>query len=325
MRMRRGWFLVIGLLTLTSSAFAADPGTGFEPLNPVSDQKAGSLLIFNIYTSSVAAPAAQNTKISITNTNDSSGIAIHLFFIDGASCSIADRYLCLTPNQTGLLLASEQDPGTSGYLVAIATDFNGLPALHNYLIGDEFVKFDTGHFASLGADAYTKINNVNVVSGDGTLAAAFLDGINLAGSYSAAARVLAVDNIGSAQSGNDTLLIFNRLGGNLHVAVTGAGSLFGILYDDAERPHSFNFVAGCHFRFRLNDAFPRTAPRFTQVIPAGQSGWMKFWAISDIALSGAVITRSTVAGASSFDGGHTLHALRLTSAVYTLPVFPPSC
>jgi hypothetical protein len=329
MKTRKGLLLLVGMTMLilaSTTAMAADPGTPFDPLQQASDQKAGSILFYNIYTSSVSAPALQNTKMSMTNTSSSNGIAVHLFFVDGAACSVADRYICLTANQTTVLLASEQDPGTSGYLLAVATDFDGLPALHNFLIGDEYVKFDTGHFASLGADAYAKINDTNVVSTDGSLAALFFDGLNLAGSYNTAPRVVAIDNIGAPASGNDTLLILNRIGGNLTTTAGSLGPMFGLLFDDAEQPHSFNFNGGCHFRLRLSDAFPRTAPRLSQVIPAGQSGWMKVFGVADVALSGVVITASTAPGAGSFSGGHSLHALRLSaSGVYTMPVFAPGC
>jgi hypothetical protein len=314
------------LVAFSGTARAADPGTPFDANSLPSAQRAGSLLVYNVYTSSVTAPALQNTKISITNTSDSIPTNVHLFFIDGLSCSVADRYICLTPNQTAVLLASEQDPGTTGYLLAVATYNDGLPSQHNYLIGDEYVKFDTGHFASLGADAYAKANDFNAVSTDGSLALLFLDGQNFAGSYGTAPRVLAVDNIGSAADGNDTLLIINRVGASLTVAAFTIGGAFGILYDDAEQPHSFNFNGGCHFRIRLNDAFPKTAPRFSQVIPAGQTGWMKFWSQSDIAISGAVIVKTTTSGAGSFNEGHTLHGLRFSrTATYTFPVFPPGC
>jgi hypothetical protein len=40
---------------------------------------------------------------------------------------------------------------------------------------------------------------------------------------------------------------------------------------------------------QLNNDFPKTSPRFDQVIPAGQTGWTKFWGTSDVGIIGAVI------------------------------------
>lgn len=320
------FLMMFAVLAAATVARAADPGLTYPIESTTSDDKAGSLLIYNIYTSSPATPSSQNTRINVTNTSTTSNVFVHLFFVDGNSCSIADRYICLSVSQTMTLLASEQDPGTTGYLVAIATDFEGLPTVHNFLIGDEYVKFETGHFAGLGANAHTKLTATNVVSTDGTLAALFLDGVNLAGSYTRTGRVLAVDNIGDRASGNDTLLILNRIGGNLGVGAATLGNLFGLLYDDAEQPHSFTFPGGCQFRGRLTNDFPKTVPRFELVIPAGQSGWMKVWSQADIGISGAVLNRNSTAGAGSFTEGHNLHRLTLTAAAnYVIPIFPPGC
>ena len=66
--------------------------------------------------------------------------------------------------------------------------------------------------------------------------------------------------------------------------------------------------------------FPRTVPRYDQVIPAGRSGWMKLWAGVDQGLSGAMINFHASNG---FNQGHNLHILSLTDSVtYTIPVFP---
>ncbi|HEX9001206.1 MAG TPA: hypothetical protein VGB07_14975, partial [Blastocatellia bacterium] len=77
-----------------------------------------------------------------------------------------------------------------------------------------------------------------------------------------------------------------------------------------------------------SNSFPRTTPRFEQAIPAGRSGWMKFWSANGAALVGAMHTRNdnSQISASAFEGGHNLHVLRLLPrAVITVPVFPPSC
>jgi hypothetical protein len=327
-RFIRAFMALFALVIMSSVASAADPGLAFPASSEGSDDKAGSILIYNIYTSSPSSPSQQNTRFSITNTSSTSGIAVHLFFVDGTTCSIADRYICLTASQTATFLASEQDPGTTGYLIAIASTLDGLPAQFNFLIGDEYVKFETGHFASLGAEAYSKLTDTNVVSTDGSLAAVFFDGVLLAGSYNRLSRVVAVDNIGSRADGNDTLLILNRIGGSLVTGAATLGSLFGLLYNDAEEPHSFNLSGGCQLRSALGNNFPRTTPRFETVIPAGQTGWMKIYSVSDLAITGSVINFNANArvASGSFSEGHNLHKLRLTAAAnLVIPLFPPSC
>ncbi len=306
---------------------AVGPGVLFPDTAEVSDQKAGSVLVYNLYSSSIAAPNAQNTRISITNTHPGLAIAVHLFFVDGATCSIADSLICLTPNQTASFLASDIDPGTTGYIVAVASDrITGCPIDFNYLIGDEYVKLSSGHAANLAAEGFAAIaGGLATCNPFSVTALLSFDGL----SYNRAPRVLAASNIPSRADGNDTLIVLNRVGGSLAAGASTLGSIFGILYDDAENPLSFTFTAGvCQFRSSLSSSFPRVAPRFEQFVPAGRSSWAKFYSQSDIALLGAQLNFNANAGtaANAFNQGHNLHKLTLTSAAtLTIPIFPPNC
>lgn len=321
---------LIALVLFSSFALAADPGLPYPDAagtNEASDQKAGSLLFYNIYSSSAANPNQANTRVSITNTGES-GAFVHLFFVDGATCAVADSYICLTKTQTMSFLASDIDPGITGYIVAVAVNDDGTPRKHNFLTGSLYVRLESGHAANLGAIAFAKFNDNNVISTDGTLAALFFDGANLAGSYNRAPRVVAVDDIPARADGNDTLLILNRVGGNLTTTANSLGSLFGILFDDAETPYSFTFSGGCQFRNSISNNFPRTTPRVENIITAGQSGWLKVWSTADIAILGSIINKSTSANpsASAYNGGRNLHHLTLSAAAnFVIPVFRPSC
>jgi uncharacterized repeat protein (TIGR01451 family) len=303
------------------------PGLTLPPASPVSDTKPGSVLIFPYYTSDASNPNRTNTRISITNVENQWSACVHLFFVDGTSCSVADATLCLTPNQTASFLLSDIDPGTSGYLVAVLVDcMTGCPLNINTLIGHEYVKLASGHAANLGAEAIAGLPGV-LASCDGNSSTAELrfDGVM----YNQLPRVLALDNIASRADGNDTLLIINRIGGSLATGAATLGALFGLLYDDAENPLSFSFPAGtCQFRSSLSNNFPRVAPRFEQFIPAGRFGWAKFYSLSDIGILGAAINFNPNAGtaANAFNQGHNLHKLALTSsASLTIPIFPPNC
>jgi hypothetical protein len=308
------------------------PGEPYPALAEVSDQKEGSILFYPIYTSDAANANTQNTRISITNTSSTERVAVHLYAVDGSSCAILDAFLCLTPNQTTTFLASDFDPGNTGYLMAVAVDENnGLPRAFNELIGDLYVKFSSGHAANLGAEAIAAAMmfpggvNTNV-----TTTTLKFDGMN----YNRLPRILAADNIPSSADGNSTMLIVNRVGGNFTLSGALIGGLTGLLYDDSEQ--SFSFTANqssCQFRTILSNTFPRTFTPFNRVIPAGRTGWMKFWGVddsrgSDKALFGAMINFNSgaAANAGAFNQGHNLHHLTLTDrAEIVVPVFIPSC
>lgn len=319
---------LFALAMMSMSALAADPGLPFPQESEVNDQKAGSLLIYNFYTSSATASNTDNTRINITNTNNYYAAFVHLYFV-AESCTVADSTICLTANQTASFLTSDFDPGFRGYIVAVAVNgVNGQPIRHNYLIGDEYIKMASGHSANLGAEAFSKLNDDNVISTDGTLAALFFDGLNLAGSYNRVPRVLAADNIPSRVDGNDSLIILNRVGGNLTTGPGSIGPIFGLLYDDAENVLSFTTSGGCQKRFSVTNTEPRTVPRFETFIPSGRSGWMKLWGAGDVGILGAMINfnANAAAQANAFNSGHNLHKLTLTFAAnYIVPVFPPNC
>ena len=315
-------FLALMALTMLSlSALAADPGTPIPATSAVSDQKAGSVLIYNLYASSSTNPAAENTRLNITNTNSTSGVFVHLFFVDGKTCSVADSYICLSKSQTTSILASDVDPDVMGYVVAVAVDSNGCPIKANDLIGDEFVKLASGHAANLGAEAIAALVTPACPAGAFSTVL-FFDNVD----YNPLPRVLAIDNVASAKDGNDTLLVLNRIGGSLVDGAFSIGPVFGILFDELESGHSFSFTGGCQLRATLSDSFPRTTPRYTSVVPAGSTGWLKFWATSDRALLGAVFNKNAQASATSFNGAHNLHKLTTTTAgSYTIPVFTAMC
>ena len=302
------------------------PGLPYPVVAEASDQKAGSILIFPIYTSNATNPSVENTKINITNVAETETACIHLFAIDGDSCSVLDVYTCLTPNQTVSFQAADFDPGASGYIMAVAVDCQtGLPKAFNCLIGDEYVKFASGHAANLGAVAVSALlvnpagTNSNV-----TKATIRFDGVR----YNQLPRVVSIDNIASKQQGNSTLLILDSIGGDLTVSASQLGSLFGYLYDDLENSYSFTSnQQRCQAKLLLSNNFPRIFNGFTNVIPAGSSGWMKLWLTNEAPLIGSVINfNPNTVSQSMFSQGHNLHTLTLTdTAILTVPIARPGC
>ena len=301
------------------------PGGILPATSEASDQKMGSVLIYNIYTSGATSGNTQNTRINITNTHPSRPSFVHLFFV-AESCAVADSYICLTATQTASFLASDLDPGTTGYLVAVAVNQIGCPTSFNYLIGDEYVKFTAGHAANLGAIAFSQLaGGLPGCNDTSNTAQINFDGV----SYNRTPATLALDNVGSRADGNDTLLILNRIGGNLGIGAASLGTLFGIFYDDAENALSFSVTGGCQLRNSITNNFPRITPRFETFVPAGRSGWLKvFNQTGAIGITGAAINFNPNASSSAgaFNQGHNLHHLTLNNQMnYIIPVFPPSC
>jgi hypothetical protein len=188
------------------------------------------------------------------------------------------------------------------------------------------VKFSSGHAANLGAIAFSQLaGGLPLCDGNSVTATLNFDGI----SYNRTPAVLALSNIGSRADGNDTLLILNRIGGNLGIGAASLGSLFGILYDDAENALSFSVTGGCQLRSSINNNFPRTTPRFETFVPAGRTGWIRIYnQTGAIGMTGAAINFNSNAASSAgaFNQGHNLHHLTLNNTMnYIIPIFPPSC
>jgi hypothetical protein len=303
-------------------AAAQGQGTTYPATAEVSDQKAGSVLLYPYYTSGSAANA-QNTRINITQTADVP-LASRIYLIR-SNGGVITRHICLQGKQTDSYLMGSIDPGNSGYILIVAVDADGCPVGANTLIGDASVKLATGHSASLTAYAYAALFS-GTISGCGpgsTTADVNLDGI----AYNRSPRTVAIDKVRSRSDGNDTLLILARVGGNLATGSIGnIGDVSGSLFDESGTSFPFSFnVAQPHLVRSLNQTFPVTSPRFDTAVPAGTAGWMKMAGDADIGLLGAVINFNANANAqaNAFNGGHGLRALTVTPAAsFVVPVAP---
>ena len=235
---------------------------------------------------------------------------------------MSDRYVCLTAQQTTTFYAADSDPDVTGFLVAVATDQNGWPALFNHLIGDAYVKTVIGgssFFGSYGAEAFSALAEPTP-DPTATTAPVNFNGI----AYNLAPRVLAVSSILARPDGNFTWILVASLNGSLVSGPTSIGSIFGLLYDDAEDAVSWNVTAGCQWRVILSDDNPRMVPRFEIKIPSTRTGWMKFWSLNNNGGIAGVVFNAN-ANADGFNGARTLHKLTLTTSGYTIPVLPPFC
>ena len=133
--------VLLAIYALAAVSFAQTPGFPIPNTAAVGDQKPGSVLIYNLFTSSPSSPSTQNTRISVTNTHPTSFVAIRLIFVNGDTGASITNHICLTASQTASFNTSDVDPGVTGYLIAIAVDAaTGCPISFNYLVGSEQVK-----------------------------------------------------------------------------------------------------------------------------------------------------------------------------------------
>ena len=316
-----------------------------------SDMKQGSLLFYNIYTSTIG-DASQNTRLNLTNTNPTKSVNVHLFFVRNYDCTIADTYVCLTANQTFSFLASEYDPGETGFIFGVATDDNGCPINFNYLIGDLYTKsyFGTTNYfqANLGAVAFAAQNiwdGANYVAWQpGTRALLFNSDMLCAiafglyhdvtnpaichALYDKVPCQLAVDNIQSEADGNTTLLILHSMQGKPEQAGS-IGIIMGQVFDDNEKGYSYQATStGCLWTKVINKAFIRVPTGIDKVISKGHTGWMYFQSpnggttgVPDLGLLGATIVSN--GRYDAFNGGHNLHMTRFKdNRGFAIPVFP---
>jgi hypothetical protein len=297
--------LALALFAVSLLSFSALAQVSTEP-SILSDQKPGSILFFNRYTSNPSNPQASDTQVNITNTHQTLGVEVHLFFIDGSSCSPADAFISLTPNQTASFLVSDFDPGVQGYLVAVASS-GFTPTKFNFLIGDAQLRENDGKLANLPAVSVAKISAGSVASnGDGTASLVF-NGTE----YDRLPSTVAVSSFNSQLTDSTNLVIYVP-SGNLALGGVTSTTVFTLLYDDVEN------VFSTSFRIQCVGNIPLTSLRvlgggINKVVPAGRTGWIRMSA-SGRPLLGAVLSQGPV-----FNGGHNFHHLALLNT-YTILV-----
>jgi hypothetical protein len=326
---------LFALVMMSMAALAAEPGSPYPPTSEISDQKAGSILVYNYYSSPSTPTPNHNTRINITNTNSTNGVIVHLFFV-ADNCTVADFKLPMSQNYTYTFNVDEFDPNINGFLVAVASDGDtGLPKSHNFLIGDEYIKLPGGASANLAAEAIAATYEGVLDQSPDNFGAVLRFGDpakDPLARYNRLPAVLAVDNFPSRADQNETTVILNRLEGDLSGSLSPKlGRLFALVYDDNETPYSSSIPAtDCQYRFVIgvNDqTVLRTAPRLSSIIKAGQSGWIRIYSSDGkTPLLGSMINfnPNTNSRRDVFNGGHNLHKLAFTTVTIsvTVPVFP---
>ncbi len=306
--------LVIPAPRNSSSTSAPCQSPGEEPPQPPLPQRTGTILVFPFYSSSVAAPSLENTRISLTNTSAEQSAILHLFFVINQGAGTADRFICLSPNQTASFLTSEMDPGVAGFVIAVAVDaMSGCPIRFDEIIGNADIKLASQHRANLPGVALSLLDQA--LSDCGQVSELRVNG----------SRVLA-GTMMSFDDGFRELLVITRIGGSLLAGTSNLGELGGLVFNDAEQGFSFSLnVSRRQLYEEIDSTFPRTTPRVTSIVSSGRSGWFKVWRVSDGAIIGTQFVFNPRQGIQGFTGGRNLHQLSTTVATLTVPVFPPGC
>jgi hypothetical protein len=320
-------FSAFSLLTIFSLNALAAPPTNVG----VSDQKAGSVLVFPYYRSD-AVITTINTRITISNTGATT-TRVHLFFVDD-SCAQADMPICLTANASTSFLVSEMDPSNTGYLIAVAIDENGCPIPQNGLIGNAFVN-DGNYVGNYGAEAFWAYGT-NMASCDTVNMIATLN-FNVLNCVGTGLDALPSQFVAEIQSPNNSIgqkLVTVGLTGDLTngVASTGAAQIgTGIACNDGEKPGSFSSPWGgaCQKSFIVDLKTPRVpgglgsllpAVSNPALIPSGRTGTLK-WNVAGAV--GLIMTPPT--GTNKWSGIRTLHKTNAAVGTLVIPATPASC
>ena len=139
--------------------------------------------------------------------------------------------------------------------------------------------------------------------------------------------MLAVDRLRSPADDNAALLIVNGINGSLVVGAQPLRNLDGELFNDAGKGYAFTRTCACGLAASLTNAFPATQPLFSEILPAGRTGWLKLKARQDLAITGAILNFNSKLGErpAGFAGGHNLQHLELVTASVDVPIFEPAC
>lgn len=318
------------LVIATSAAALAQqpPGTEFPPNSLLNDQKLGSVLVFPLFSSRTSSPQTEDTRIVVTNAG-ASFVRLHFFFVNGESAvtNLADAFFCLAANQTLSFSVLDYDPNVRGFIVVVAIGADGNPVNYNFLTGEADIKLASGHRGSLKATAIAAlIDNPGVGIGGGLTQVRFND-VN----YNRLPRTVATNKVKSLDEGNAPLLILVSIGGTYGGATVGVPSLGdyagSLMLDSGGTEYGFIGSLGTPQLVQaLSINYPHTTPRFTTLVTAGRTGWIKIWRSSDAGLLGAMLNYTPQSSARAYTSGHNLRMLTLTSNYsITIPITPPFC
>lgn len=307
------------IVTGDTGAFVDLKLSGVSSAAIIGDQKPGSVLFYNRYTSNPTNTLREDTALNLTNTHPTDTANVRLFFVSGATCQTEDSALCLRPRQSISLLASDIDPGSRGYVIAIACDSAGQPTQFNWLVGNAVVKQPNvggSYSATLSALAVAKRTSGAVTATGGNAEMVFDDAV-----YDRLPGQLMIDNVPSQGGLNASAISFYRpladlAGGNSNAAVQVSG------WSDAQGSivnSSGSVSTACYGEVNVSSL--RLSPiQISQLIPAGANAWFALSTADLQPLLGAQFN------SGPFSSGSTARAL-VFSAEYRIrvPIVAVTC
>ena len=284
----------------------------------VSDQKPGSLLVFPYYKHN--AQNKVDTRLAITNVGKRS-INVHFLFMDGATCTEFDQFVCFTPNASIEWKASNFDPENKGYVIAYTVDNMGIPVSYNGLIGNGFVN-DGEYVGNYGAESFASPlaigATIGTVNTPGLSWNVPFDGVAL----DQAPTAFAVDVQSPLDAVNQKVVLAGLRGNAYSGALSGTAQVgTGLAYNGHEALRSFSpyFGGGCFSEKLIDATNPKVSGQLGALIPKGEVGTIRF------NVAGAVGLLMT-SNKNYFSGIRTLHKTQVGStSVLVIPSVMPDC
>ena len=281
----------------------------------VSDQKPGSVLVFPFYKSDLQNNV--DTRLTITNLGKL-GINVHFLFLDGATCTEFDQFVCFTPNASIEWKASNFDPQNKGYVIAYAVDNMGRLISYNGLIGNGFVK-DGEYVGNYGAESFASPLPVGTLTNGGLGATSTInfDGI----AYDQAPTAFAVDIQSPLDAVNQKIVLAGLFGNAFSGSLSGTTQVgTGLVYNGHEALRSFSpFLSSrCLSETIINETTPKVSGTLGALIPKGEVGTLRF---NVRAAVGLLMTSNR----NFFSGIRTLHKTQVGPSSIIVPQFMPDC
>jgi hypothetical protein len=290
--------------------------TGHGAGASLNDQKPGSLLLFHRYSSNASNSQREDTQITLTNAHPAINAYVRMFLVAGSSCQVNELQLCLAPQQSTNFLMSDLDPGTRGYLMAVATDATGKPVQFNWLTGNAIIK-NNGQSLSLNAYAVSKRDGAVVTPGADNLAELVFDDSN----YDRLPSQLAFEGVPSQANGANatTMTLYRPLANFATGSMSVTAQLTGRSTSAPATPTVGSVSVACYSDTPVSNL--RLSPvTSANLLPSGTSAWF----IGSVADGKPLLGVQLNAGA--FNGGFSARPLAYaTEYRIKIPLAAVSC